>query len=260
MNAAITSLNTALKFQTNDRKIGYKQGSALVKESRYEEALARFDPDMAIQTSDVPHASVQGEQDSCISDVLLTESNSSQEWDDWWTQLDNSGTEHQKQEAIDKTAAWLRASPNNWQSGSCYRWYLNLIDSYGTWEQKREAIEQTVAWLQANSDELNNIYLKYLSLVDKYGSWQQKEKAIDKTATWLERQPNSSNIWEKYLTLVDNQGTLYHKKKVIEKAAAWLKANPENSNVWQKYLILIEKHADIQQRQKVIYQTTSTLR
>lgn len=52
MDAATTSFNKALVFQTEDYEGWYNQGDALAKEGRYEEALASFDQALAIKQND----------------------------------------------------------------------------------------------------------------------------------------------------------------------------------------------------------------
>ena len=169
--------------------------------------------------------------------------------------LTELGTLEQKREAINQTAVWLKAHPQN---RMVRLQYLDLVEKQGTQYQQQKAIDYTAAWLQEHPDSRYNRH-RYLMLVEKIGTIEQQQRAIDDTAIWLQKHPHRRLVRSQYFVLLNKQGTCQQQQEAIQQTAAWLQDHPDSRSLRRWYLMLVERIGTIEQQQEAIQKTAGWL-
>ena len=209
---------------------------------------------------------LSSERERCINKILLIEPQISSEWIDLLSLIEKFGTEHQKQEAITKTAFWLL---ENLDDTRVRDKYLIFIKNYGNSKQRQEAIIDTVNWLQQHPDD-SIIRIRYLWLINSFGTSAQKQKAITEASNWLESHLEDTTVRSGYLKLVHSSGTPERRQEALAQTANWIQENldnivrtknlnlirnPSDGHLFSQYLKLLTELGTLEQKWEAINQT-----
>ncbi|NMF84523.1 caspase family protein [Nodosilinea sp. P-1105] len=241
LNGSVDLVGSILKYYTQEIEAVQQQGNTISSWVNWHKVYTLLNR--------------RDDQNRCLDALLGTQPQTSWECSHWLSRISKSGTEQQRQDAIETTQTWLQQHPDD---SSVRTHFLAFLSQWGTDKQRRDAIDTTQPWLQQHPDD-SSVRTKFLGFLGQWGTDKQRQDAIDNTQIWLQQHPEDTNVRTQFLAFLSQWGTDKQRRDAIDTTQTWLQQHPDDSSVRTHFLAFLSQWGTDKQRQDAIDNTQNWL-